>query len=1394
MSSNKAALKAAKSALDGGNYDETISQAQVVLKSDAENYNARLLLGRAYEKSGKPEDAINTYRAATKSKPDDVQAWLGLCSVLQTQGEKSVDDYIDAAVHVAELHAAAEDAHRCQTVIDKLTSFVRLHGNTAQQKRLLHITLPGNTIYDFLEGRLPHPSHTYVRLAELTEDDEARRISSEINVRRTRLGAKIGQVTTEVKREVLAQSDLEDFYRNVINWSNDDDIRREYEEKLLQRVYDALLVVPVEERPAKRDQALDLAEGMVIIHHPFLLAWDLVLETRDLENLRDLDVNILREYCILFTESGLARVLDAWLTSELSPFPAPRPSEDDKETPAEPMSAEDRLMAMTEGLAKAEESPFAHRLVSDYFLHLEEHQSTVETARAGLQALDIEAEKLSMTLQNTKDALNAALGTALVHYQSPRNHAEARRRFEDILSRKSQLTSALIGLGLIFEERGYYEDAIRSLQGALTQDPNNVQVGVELAWCKALDGDYDSAKEELEIYLPKLKPSDPRARDLRAQCLYRIGICMWELDTSKTARKDRQGAYAYFLSAIKTNVNFAPAYTSLGYYYEAYARDKKRARQCFQKAFELSPNETDAAERLARSFADQGDWDIVQVISQRVIDSGRARPPPGSKRKGLSWPYSALGVVQMNRQDYQQAIVSFLAALRISPDDYQSYVGLGESYHNSGRYNSASRTFNYALSPHDGQELRVTGESWFARYMLANVHRELGEFDEAIEGLQAVLEERPSEFGVLLSLLQTFVERAWHCVETGLFGQAVRSCTQAIETATKVAEIRPDAFNMWKAVGDACSTMSWVQSGSDDLMGTGVSTLLSGVTTDSSVPDVIEDGVRLNSITDTATNGQSAHNAPSKPILAGILAYKQAIRACTNDSHAQAVAWYNSGWAEHRASVISDAKSSMRYTKAAVRCFKRAIELEAGNAEFWNALGVVTTTLNPQVAQHSFVRSLHLNELNARVWTNLGLLYLLRNDFDLAHKAFGRAQSTDPDYAHAWVGEGLLALMSGDLAGALNMFTHASEISDSASLIIKRQYALASFDQLAAPGHVPDNITTLIRPLFALDQLHSQAPGDLPYRHLVALFLERVGNYADAVSVLTELCDAAEADYEATESDAALARYALAKADIARCQLAVQDFTAASESAQTALDLTSDPANSGLDVEGRHKLRLSAHLTAGLAQHHLGQGAESVTMFRDALVESDSDPDVVSVLVQVLWARGGEREKTAAREQLLESIEKHSEHAGSITLLATIATLENDDETAAAAQDDLVVLRTSDKLNQSDIRRIETLLSTLSALGADSDGAAQAAAQSAIALNPEHTHAWTELAEVTGGTHAAEIALSTAQKAISQGGGHDAGAFAKAFAGVGSAGDAQRAIALAPWERTGWETLADALS
>lgn len=990
----------------------------------------------------------------------------------------------------------------------------------------------------------------------------------------------------------------------------------------------------------------------------------------------------------------------------------------------------------------------------------------------------------------------------MVYYQAPRNHSEAKEIFQAILKRKTHFTSALIGIGLILEEEEKYAKAVEFLEQALEQDPSNGRIGAEAAWCQALSGDYENGLSRLQQYLeyPQLDASKPRGRELRAQTLFRIGVCMWELNPSKAARRDRQGAYAMFLAAIKANPNFAPAYTKLGIFYEDYNKDKKRARQCFQKAFELSPSEVIAAERLARLFANQGEWDIVEVVSQRVVDSGKVQPSPGSKRKGISWPFSALGVVQMNKQEYQKSIVSFLSALRISPDDYYSYIGLGESYHNSGRYNSASKAFNYAENPTDGIAMRrVDGESWFAKYMLANVNRELSEFNDALKGYEEVLKERPREFGVSIALVQTLVEKGWRCVETGFFGEAADSATRALEVALTITEYKPDAFNLWKAVGDACSLFTWVQAKLDLYPANVVIDLLrskSNVELDFDAHREL-DGIGASDI--------STLTAAELPLLtrvlkASILAHKRAIASCASDVHAQAVAWYNLGWTEYRAHVCleQEATESQKLTtflRAAMKCFKRAIELEAGNSEFWNSLGVITTTLNAKVAQHAFVRSLHLNERSARAWTNLGTLYLIQSDQELAHMAFSRAQSTDPDYALAWVGEGIIALLYGDSREALSHFTHAFELSDSSSLLTKRQYSLSTFDYLLSSPSASNDITNLIQPLFALHQLNFQAPYDIPHKHLAALFLERVGNHDAAIESLSSICEAAEQEYEKSESLSSLVRYAQAKNDLGRNLLATGSNDSAVEEAETTLELLSDfdavKNQSILTADALAKTRLSARLTAGLAHYFSGDLDAAIPYFRTALEATGSNPDIICLLAEVLWAKGGENEKEVAREQLFNAVEQHGRHVGIVTLLGAMAVVDEDKDIMEAVKEDLDSLRTDKGLTIEQLARVEKVIEAIGFFLGGEKRELDEARRSVVHAPWKHT-GWTELADAAGGDEfAATMAKETARRSVPPGGTLDAAGLAKAFAGTGLVGDAQRAVVLAPWAREGWSVLAD---
>ncbi|KAM7220710.1 Superkiller protein 3 [Rhypophila decipiens] len=1418
MSSVKALVKATAEAVKQQKWDVAVETANEVLQKDAKNYQGHILLAFALDKKNKLEEAEAKYLAATSLKPADAQGWQGLIKLYQRQGNKKIKQYQRAALKLAEIYRDAEDMYKCQDTVDKFIDHARAQGERLQYVDALDLILPESPIYPALEGRVPHPWKTYDTQAQIIETEEKKRINTLIGERRTRLGARLSEVTLEVKREVYRQSRLIHVYRELINWTTDDEVRRTYEEKLLQYCYDRLLAWPAgEEKDSEAATVLKLANDMVIIRHPFKLAWDIAIDWQDNKNIQDWDFTVLRQYCSFFPDSDLNRVVMGFLTSAVSPFPkvVPEPkdasvgegsdeSEDDDDGGAAttyiPLTEEDRLLMMTEGIGGAD-SFLAFRLMGEYYQHLEEHESNVELMRKALVHLKEERTKTGLLFNNTQDALSLYLGTSLVFYQSPRHHQEAKSLFDGVLAHDPASTPALIGVGLIYEEEEEYDEAISFLERALTRAPENLRVRTEAAWVKALKGDFSTCKQELESTIPLIAKTRPPTKELLAQTQYRLGYCIWNLDTSKAARKSRSGAYTWFLESLKNDLNYAPAYTILGIYYADYAKDKKRARRCFQKAVELSASEVQSAERLARSFADDGDWDRVELVAQRVVDSGKVKPPPGSKRKGISWPFSALGVAELNKQDYHKAIVSFQSALKISPNDYHSWVGLGESYHSSGRYVAATKAILNAQKLEQENADIVTGETWFTKFLLGDVKRELGDYDEAIVLYRQVVEQRPNEEGVAIALMQTLVYNAYDSLEKGFFGKSIGLANDALTYATQAPAAIRDTFNFWKAVGDACSIFSSIQGRMEKFPLDLVQSLLGA---DDEAPEYQVfrdiDGIGLGVVNAERVFPEDEMGGVdlTRSLEATILAHKRSIHAAMDDFHAQAVAFYNLGWAEYRAHAclpLHLRKKATRYLKAAVACFKRAIEFEAGNSEFWNSLGVVTSEINPVVAQHSFVRSLYLNERSAHAWTNLGTLALLQNDMELAHEALTRAQSTDPDYAQAWLGQGIVALLQGNSKEARVLFTHAMDIASASSLGSSRRYAASMFDHiLTSPPNLP--ITALVQPIFILTQLQSLRPRDLVLGHLLALFEERVHETSRAVDVLEKICATLEAEYEATESSLALKRFALAETDLARSYLAAGEFEMAIEAGELSIQLSSDENDNELTAEERKKARLSAHITIGLAQYYIKEIENAVESLEAAIQESNGNPDAACLLAQVLWATNKEEARERAREILFEVIEKNPHHVQSVILLGVIALLDGDEESLEAVVPELQALRASNEgVSPSEQSQLGDVLRAIAAASSEGMEPEMTQAQANVMYYPYLPHGWSEVAALAGeeGEGASEMALRVARKGIPPRGDLQAEELAVAYAGTCRAADAQMAIMVSPWEKAGWRALGDAV-
>lgn len=1364
------------------------------------------------DKKGKTEEAEKVYKTATSIRPEDAQAWQGLIKLYEKQGAQKLGDYQHAVINLARILHEADELYKSQDVADKFVDYARVRGDKLQYADALWIRLPESPLYSILEGRFPSPAQTYETIAIILEDFEKKRINTLIGERRTRLGARLAEVTLEVKREVYAQSKLEGIYHQLINWTTDDELRRSYEEKLIQYCHDRLLALPAgEQKTAELAKVLGLANDMVVIKHPFRLAWDIAVNWQDHKDIKDWSAELLRGYCAHFPESDLYKVITAFLTSPISPFPAAQAipqkqsadeltddSDDDDEggvpTSVVPLSDEDRIIMISEGIAGTE-SAFAYRLVGEFFLYYGEYESTVEYMRKALPFISKEQSLSSFSFTNTADVYSLCLGTSLVYYQSPRHHAEAKRLFEKVLDHDATSTRAMIGVGLIYEEEEEYDQAIDFLERALKKDAKNIRVKSEAAWVKALKGDYQPAADGLRECLKALDAKDPN-KELLADAQYRFGFCLWHLDSSRQARKQRKGetAYAYWLLALNNNLDHAPTYTMLGIYYSDYAKDKKRARRCFQKALELSSAEVVSAERLSRSFADDGDWDRVELVAQRIVNSGKVKPPPGSKRKGISWPFAALGVAELNKHEYHKAIVSFQSALRLAPEDYHCWVGLGESYHNSGRYVAATKAIMNAQKLEDQSDNDTSMDSWFTKFMLGNIKRELGEYDEAIELYQAVIKTHPGEEGVVIALMQTMVDNALVSVEKGQFGKAVEFATETINFAISVGDEVLTTFNFWKTVGDACSVFSSVQSRTADLPLENVRAILAKAPEESFLISAEVDKVSTDIISAKGIYPADEQLGVelTRSLQATILCHKAAVHITQNDLHAQSVAMYNLGWAEYRAHSCLPSymrKKTSNYLKAAIRCFKRAIELEAGNADFWNALGVVTSEVNGAVSQHSFVRSVHIDERSPVAWTNLGALALLSSDLKVANEAFTRAQSTDPDYAHAWLGQAFVALLYGDAKEARGLFTHAMDISEASSIAVRQQYSSSMFDHILV-GPTNTSIASLLQPVFALNQVQSMRPQDFAFGHLASLFLERTHDHTRAVEILENICTSIEADYEQTESPLSLARFTLARIDLARAYLASKSYEKAIECGEMALGLSSDEQDSELTSEQRKKARLSAHLTVGLAQFYEKDFDEAEKCFEAALQESDNNPDATCLLSQVLWAQNTEDSKEKARSSLFEVIESHPDHVQSVLLLGVIGLLDEDEGSLEAVTEELQRLRTNEKVTVREQAQIGEVLRAIASL-AEGKTADEATAQmqTDIMLHPHLPHGWSALAASAADKYAAQTSLKVAQRGIPPRGQLDAVDLSGSYAGTGAVADSQRAAFLAPWQTAGWSSL-----
>ncbi|KAH9940522.1 TPR-like protein [Epithele typhae] len=1432
----KKRLKAAQEAIGAKEFDKARNEAQKALEFDASNYRANVYLGIALMNLGEHAQSEQAYRSAISSDEKHPLAWQGLSKLY----EKLEDwpEHLKTQYQLAELHAKSNDATKCAEAVQSIVQRHRSGGSTPEQlAQALSLYLPDSPFYPILftlpPPDLTNPTSTTTfeaqsaiqnslpiieELVDIYEKAERGVAEEEIKRRRQRLnGPSLDQTLRDVALERISNSKLPALYNEIINHpQTTDDLRRNTESKLLEMTQQHLFSIPADDKHRKEKArvaaALDeLIGGIVLLKIPNQLAWTLTTEGKDAEHIEDYDFQVLQQYSELFPKSPLSQMIGAYFA-----YMDIHPDEDEEEEGRPNVLVEDPEVCvdvMMEAFSSLSDSILAHRLIAHLYEQGADYENAIKVAESGLELVS-RAERDwgrpsngrvdSFTLPAcVRKALNITLATSLVHHFPPKHHLRALKIVDELLRGDPDNIPSLMAKGFILYYAKKWSQASEVFGKVAALDHDGLlevlRAKEEHAWCEAMCGNLVAAADELRVVIETSDELEGHEED-KARAWWRLGRCYWEM-----GEDHREEAYKYFVTSLKRSSTFAPAFTSLGIYYAEFLSppDPNRASKCFEKAFVLDPREGDAARRLAEGFAEEGDWDLVNVVAQRAIEGeGGAEDGPEVKasrryRPINAWAWKAVGAVELTRRNYASAIEPLQIALRTDVDDYMSWLRLGEAYNKAGRYAAALKALEHAreLDPND----------WVASYFLGDVQRQMGVYEEAIKAFESILDVRPQELGVLDTLGQTYLDLGRLELSTGFSARAEGSFVSAIRVTLELVDASPGFRRVaWKTMADALFHLSSFSILTDEEMVLEVVSSVAPLVTD-------HPGQGLTALVPCPLVSDENTSTPVFALQVALASYDYRLSLGTLNDTVKGTAHYDLGIALSTfARRTLDSAKRERAQDEAITQFKNAIRAVPSNDSFWIALGNATFATQPSLCQHSFVRALEIDSKNAATWTTLGMFYLQHDDAVLAMEAFDKAQTLDPDYALAWVGQALVASSGGHDRDASTLFEHATSLTATVpeadlefATRVFRKVNESSTKSRAASSEA------LLPAFFVLDRYCKQRPQDAAALHLFGLVCERVGHVELGVEMIARAIAVLEAAYEETEDPVIERQFTIAHTNAARLRLATGDFDGALESYGVATSLMpeGEAANEESDSD-THALLAQCQFGSGLAHFKLGRLPEALAQFEAAMATAANHATirghVVVLLAQTLWAIGTDEAKESAKSQLLQSIEYDPENLMAVNTLAGMGILTQDDGLVDAALSELLSLPL-DQRHERDPEREVTYLLVQHHLGQSEVGKAMSVAQKAVFTEPARSDARQELASLalrTGDRTAALAVLGGATSARAD--------FAHLRASLAlytvvlclevSGGDeqqasealrlAQKGVMLSPWDLRAWETLA----
>ncbi|WPK26110.1 hypothetical protein PUMCH_003455 [Australozyma saopauloensis] len=1286
----KKQLKAAKAAIDQKDGAEALECIEQVLKTDPANYFGHLFKARAYQLLHNHTSAENAFLEAVQLEPDNLLGWRGYLQALKNGNshEKFFQVVEQLAVRMN------EQGELLELIPKEIYGYLHAHNfksNLEVNEIFLRAILPGTPLGALLEGRMG-PTHENVRkLLALVKAAEDLQVLNAVLKEKLRLPQQL----TEQMRQQLAQlewsyrgkSDLARLYELFISYCNDDDVRRQYEIEFLRYQHSMLRITP--EKELLLVKVKEMAADLVLLDCTDIFPWLLHFDFRDDKLLADLDADLVLRFLRKFKGDPLGLVLYLYVMSEACTIDSsyfaelkttqntdPVDEDEPLDEPCEGLSLDlpevtrysqtEILELATQGFKGCTYSSLAHRIVVHINNFYSEYAVSLKVCADGIRKVASLLNVYGLDLANAREDLTCQLALVYTYYEAPKNFGRALQIFDKILQSNPQNEQALIGKGLILVEKGEYTKAESLLSGVVKEFPGNSQALNDLGWCLILQENYTQGRESLQKALTNVSGMSLRAFDLRASISWRMATSYLREDSN--LESNVKLAYDLVLSSLSNSKFHAPSYTLLGTILHDHYGDVARAQKCFYKAFELDVAEITAARYLVTELCAKRDWDVVEILCERVVESEKSRKVLFSQLNtdpDRSWPYRVLGCSALNKQDDAKAIEWFQTALRMQAMDIECWTGLGEAYFNCGRIDAAIKVFQHTTE--------LDGCTWVNYYMLGQGVCIIGDYPSGLELLEKALGLNPDAECIVSAIYEQSTLYSVQLLQGGFTGRAVEYNTRAIATIAKAVIKSKDSFNLWKVLGDCISLICKIQ---QKLADAPLETIFSILEHAESIDD---------STVNLALARKHLENEQFIDCVSvlGVLTAKAALSKVQKRENRliRSSVLFNLGLAYVNAFHVGQEKNT-DFRDQAIVTLKDAIVIEPQNSQYWLTLGIAYVTLNPSLLQHCFIKASVLDSKDVTPWSNLAALYLRCGDAVLAQEAFDRATSVAPEQAVPWLGKALSADVLGDTETSTRLTTHAQVLSNGTDPLAQLCYAIVVVSNRILKSSDSRDVSAAQEVSIAnaaIRRFLKFQPENLTGLKLAFLLSERCHTFEISIEVGELLCSALETSYEKTESSQTMIEVAVAKTQLARVMLGCGKYDEAVGYAQFTIDLLLDETSS----EEIAKALLSSRIVIGLAFFFNGQYSEALEEFQVILEEHSQSHRAVTLIAQVLYAIDSPESKQAAVDHLFSFIEENGSSLLVVMALGAISLAENLDTYFEAIKEELEGLSLTDLMGDS---------------------------------------------------------------------------------------------------------------